>query len=76
MAKKSVYLEINPETLLKWKQLWQPRDAWELSHLTGFTDNTIRAIIRRGTAPNEKVIRQIDEYYDQKIFLLSQLIEA
>lgn len=76
MAKKSVYLEIPQETLLKWKQLWQPKDAWELSDITGFTDNTVRAMIRRGTAPNEKVIREIDEYYDKKIFLLSQLIEA
>lgn len=74
MAKKSVYLEIEESQLQKWRQIWQPQDAWELAEITGFTDNTVRAIMRRGTAPNEKIIRDFETYFNKKLYNLSQLL--
>lgn len=73
MPKKSLYLKIADDKLSKWKQLWQPKDASELANITGFTEGTIRSIFRRGTAPHEKVIRDIDDFYNAKIQKLLQL---
>lgn len=76
MGKKTYYKEIDKSKLKKWKELWQPKDALELAEILDVTVGSVRVMIRRGTVANDEFIAKIDNYYDNKIFELSQLREA
>lgn len=72
MGKKTYYIQIPQDLKDKWENLWQSKDALELAEILDITPGSVRVILRRGTIANEEMIKKIDAYYSNKLFILNQ----